>query len=144
MKYKFAFWIKTSAILQFLTAALHSTSFICPPVGQNDSEKQMIELMSVPMDMGNGFHPSMHDIVTSLSIIFVLFLVMSGVINLYLLKRKEDLSLIKNITLINIIFFGLCFIDYVFLTFLPPIVTTGLIFISLLMTYFSIPGRKSE
>ncbi len=141
---KYTFWLKTAATLQILTAMLHSLSFINKPQGTNDTEKQMITLMTTnKMDMGAGFTPTMYDIITSMSIGFALMLVLGGVINWFLLRKNAGPEILRGIIVINCIVFGISFIANIFLTFLPPIVCTGLIFFTLLISYFSIPRKVS-
>ncbi|MFZ1676731.1 MAG: hypothetical protein WAT91_05630 [Saprospiraceae bacterium] len=141
---KYTFWLKTAATLQILTAMLHSLSFINKPQGTNDTEKEMITLMTTnKMDMGAGFKPTMYDIITSMSIGFALMLILGGVINWYLLRKKAGPEILRGIIVINCIVFGISFIANFFLTFLPPIVCTGLIFFSLLLAYFTIPRNVS-
>jgi hypothetical protein len=141
---KYTFWLKTAATLQILTAMLHSLSFINKPQGTNDTEIQMITLMTTnKMNMGAGFSPTMYDIVTSMSIGFAMMLLLGGVINWYLLRKNAGPEILRGIIFINIVVFGISFFTNIFLTFLPPIVCTGLIFFSLLLAYFTIPRKVS-
>lgn len=142
---KYTFWLKTAATLQILTAMLHSLSFINKPQGTNDTEKEMINLMTTTkMDMGAGFTPTMMDIITSMSVGFALMLLLGGVINWHLLRKNAGPEILKGIIVINIIIFGISFIVNLFFTFIPPIVCTGLIFLTLILAFVTIPKKKSN
>jgi len=135
---KYSFWLKAASIFQLLTAGLHSLSFLNNPAPENDSEKQLMELMNnYKKDLGGGFDPSMNDLLICLSACLPLLCILGGWINLYLLKRKADANIMKGIIGINIIVFGICFILTAIFTFLPPIICTGLIFVCLLLSWLT-------
>ena len=48
---------------------------------------------------------------------------------------KKIPELMKGIILINVLVFGACFAVMAIFTFLPPIILTGLIFVSLVLSY---------
>lgn len=124
---------------QFLTAAVHSLSFIRSPQGQNDTEVQMINLMyNHKMDMGAGFHRSMGQIFTSVSLCFTLIFLLGALINFYLIRVQAPPGLIKGIVGIQSLIFAAVFLGAVFLAFLPPAVFTGLVFLFLTVSYFRI------
>lgn len=127
-------WLRISTVFQLITAGLHSLSFVNSPQPQNDSEKQLIDLMSnYHMELGNGFTPTMENIMTSFSISFVLLLLFGAIINLFLAKRL-DAAAFRGLVLINVLIFGACFVTMLMLTFLPPIMCLGVITLSLLLT----------
>lgn len=144
---KHSFWLKTAAILQILTGLVHATGFFLQPEPQNDTEKQLLNLMNTyKADLGMGFTPTFSNLFLSMSICFTLLCLFGGWLNFYLLRKGADIRMLKGTTLINLVIFGICFFVMVFLTFLPPIALTGLIFISLLISFFnirSIPGTQS-
>jgi hypothetical protein len=114
---------------------------------ENETEKQMMNLMNTyKMDLGAGFYPTMSDFMNSFSISFALFLFFGGFILWFLLRNSADAKITKGILGISVIFYGGCFITMVFLTFLPPVICTGLIFMSLVISYFTlrIPSETSR
>lgn len=140
---KHTFWIKAAIALQFLTAAFHSLSFLGKPVAGNETERQLIDLMTTyQMDMGNGFTATMHDLYTSMSACFALLLLFGGVLNWFMLRQKAELHIWKGLIHIELVIFGVCFLVMAFFTFLPPILCTGLIFSSLMMARFTFPLKK--
>ena len=83
-------WLKAASILQILTAAVHSLSFIASPQSTDETEKQMIDLMTTyKMNMGAGFTPTMFDIFNSVSAGFALLFLFGGVMNWYLWRKKN-------------------------------------------------------
>lgn len=123
--------------LQFLTAAVHSLSFLRSPQGKNEVEKQMIDLMyNHKMDMGAGFHRSMGQVFTSISLCFTLIFLLGALINLYLIRMHAPVNLVRGIVGIEALIFAAVFLGAVFFAFLPPAVFTGLVFLSLGVSYF--------
>jgi hypothetical protein len=142
MKYKITSWLKVALGFQFLTAAVHSLSFIRNPQGQNQIEKQMLDLMyNHKMDMGAGFHRSMGQIFTSVSLCFTLIFLLAAFINLYLIRVHAPVLLIKGIVGIQALIFFAVFLGAVFLAFLPPAMFTGLVFLLLTISYFRLESQ---
>jgi len=142
MKNKISSWLKVALGFQFLTAAVHSLSFIRSPQGQNEIEKQMLDLMyNHKMDMGAGFHRSMGQIFTSVSLSFTLIFLLGAFINLYLIRVHAPVLLIKGIVGIQALIFFVVFLGTVFLAFLPPAVFTGLVFLFLTVSYFRLKSQ---
>ena len=52
-------------------------------------------------------------------------------------RKNIPIDVMKGVMGINAIIFGICFTIMAFLTFLPPIVLTGLIFLCSLLAYFT-------
>lgn len=131
-----AFWLTFASVLQLLTAVVHAFSLVSDPQPQNPTEAQLIELMTTyRMDAGMGFTPNMQELFTALSFCFTLLALMGGLINLFLLRRHAPPALTKGITGIQVAVFGACFAAMAWLTFLPPILLTGLIFVTLLTAW---------
>lgn len=126
-------WIWIAMVLQILTAAIHSVGlFVQLPAG-NETEAQMMKLMSTyKMQMGSGFEPTMDNLFLSMSVSFSLLCVLAGLVNLILLKRKADSDVVTGIVGIQVLIFGVACAVMSIYTFLLPVVCTALIFISLL------------
>ena len=141
---KYALWLKAAAIFQFFTAGLHSIGIIVKPQPENDTERQLLDLMhNYKFDLGAGFLHSMSDLMTSFSISFTLLLLFGGLLNWYLLRKRVEVKIMKGIIGISCIIFGSCFLAMTFLTFLPPIICTGLILLCLLMAYSTVPKQQN-
>lgn len=133
---RFPFWIWGAIITQLLSAAIHSVSFFVNPKPENDTEKQLLDLMSsYKPDLGAGFHPSFASMFTALSLCFTLICLFGALLNWYLKKKKLDPAIWKGVLLIQAIIFGAMFVTMAVFTFLPPIVCTGLIFIFVCGSY---------
>jgi uncharacterized membrane protein HdeD (DUF308 family) len=134
---KHSFWLKSAIFLQFTTGLFHVLSFFNSPKPANDSEKQLLDLMSnYKFDLGAGYHRSMDDIMTAFSVAFALLFFFSGVLNTFLRRSNLPANTMKGVILINIFAYLICFLTMSMLTFLPPIICTGLILLTLLIAYF--------
>jgi hypothetical protein len=141
---RYTFWFKSAIALQLMTGLFHALSFLNTPKGTNEKETQLYDLMThYKFDLGAGFHPSMNDILNSFSISFSIFLFFSVSLNLFLLKSKLPIKTVKGVILINFIAYSLCFMTMSCLTFLPPIICTGLTAFALLIAYI-ISSKESS
>lgn len=139
MPYKVTSWLKVATGFQFLTAAFHSLSLVFSPQGENASEKQVLDLMHhYKMDMGAGIHRSWWQLYSAMSSCFVLLFLLGALINFYIIRNKTSADWARAIVGIEIIIFGLCFVSMALLTFLPPAILTGLVFIFLSVSYFRV------
>ena len=140
---RFTFWLWVAVVFQLLTAAIHSVSFFVTPVAGNDTERQLIELMAnYRLDMGAGIHRSMQQLFTALSACFPLLCLLGALNNIYVLRKRVDADLVKGLLAIQVVVFGICFGVMAVLTFLPPIILTGLVFVTLSISYFLIPASQ--
>jgi hypothetical protein len=134
---RYSFWLWVAIVFQLLNAVAHSLSFVITPVPNNETERQLLNLMSnYRMDMGAGFHRSMHQLFTALSACFPLLFLLGALNNIYVLRKKVDVGFLKGFLAIQVIIFGICFGLMAVLTFLPPIVMCGLVFIFLAVAFF--------
>jgi hypothetical protein len=74
-----------------------------------------------------------------MSMAFTLLLLFGGIINIFLLRNKAEIGILKGMTSIQFFLFGICFAVMATLTFLPPIICTGLIFVALLAARLTFP-----
>lgn len=140
----FKFWVRAAAVVQLVTGLAHSISLFVPMQGTNETENQMLSLMSTyAMDMGAGYTPTMMNVYLALSSCFTFLYVFGGAINLYLLKRLPSENW-RGYLGINILVFGACAGVMFRFTFLPPIVLTALATVFLLISYFLTPGGSKK
>lgn len=129
--------MKVAVFFLLATAALHTFGLLSGFVATNETEKTMLGLMaSYKMEMGGGFTPSMNDLMKSFSISLSLLLVFGAFTNLVLLRTKSPGHLVKSMLGLQVLVFGACFVTMLMLTFIVPVVCTGLVFVSLLTAYF--------
>ena len=141
---RYTFWLSAAVIFQFLTAALHAISLFVKPEPANETERQLMTLMTTyKMDAGAGFQPTFSNLFTALSSCFSLLCLLGGAINGWLLLNHAEPRMMRGILGINVVVFGICFAMMAFFTFLPPIVCTGLIFINLLAAFVVVPKIES-
>jgi hypothetical protein len=128
-------WFWAAAVCQFITAIFHSLSFLSESKPVNATERQLQELMNnYEMNLG-GMYASMQDLFNALSSCFSLLCFFGGLLNVFLLRRTQELNLLRGVIGINLLVFGGLFIIMAALTFLPPIVCTGAIFLCLLVSF---------
>ena len=142
---RYTFWLWTAVVFQLLTAFFHSLSLFITPIPADETQRQMMELMDTyKLEMGPGFHPTFGNLFTALSSCFSFLCLFGALINAYLLKKKAQHDLMKGILLINILVFGACLTMMAIFTFLPPIILSGLIFVSLLLSYLFVRISKQN
>jgi hypothetical protein len=128
----------------FITGAVHALGLFAQPPPANETERQMRDLMSTfRLDIGDGFRPTMNNLVTALSACFTFVCVLGGLTNAYLLRRRVAADILKGVVGIHLLVFGCMFAVMLALTFLPPIALTGLIVLFLLLAYLTIPVNRS-
>lgn len=141
---RYTFWLTAAVLFQILTAILHSLSFFVEPDLGNDTKRQLHELITTYReDMGAGFHPTFFNLFTALSACYSLLCLLGGLTLGYLLLKHTEPNLMRGMIAINLAIFGVCFIVMFFLTFLPPVVMTGLIVVNLLAAFVLVPKIES-
>ena len=140
-RYRFWLWLAVAFLL--LTALIHSMTLFLQPAPQNETQRQLFDLMaSYKQDFGAGFKRSTKELVTALSACFSLVCLLGGLTLAFLLRKQAEVGIMKGVVGIHVLVFGICFAVMAVFTFLPPIVLTGLIFLSLLLAYFLIPRQQ--
>ncbi|MBL8181429.1 MAG: hypothetical protein JNL64_07415 [Blastocatellia bacterium] len=142
---RYTFWFSAAIIFQLLTGAFHAVSLFVKPEPANDTERQMLELITTyKMDAGGGFTPTYSNLFTALSACFSLLCFYAAATNGYLLVKLVEPRIMKGILAVNVAIFGICFLLMAVFTFLPPIVCTGFIFFNLLAAYIVCPKIESN
>lgn len=129
-------------VLLLLNALIHTLTFFFQPSPQNETERQLFDLMAnYRQDFGAGFKRSTKELVNALSACFSLVCLLGGLTLMFLARKQVDVRILKGVVGIHAVIFGICFAVMAKFTFLPPIVLTGGIFLSLLLSYFLIPRQ---
>lgn len=143
MLYRFASWLWAAVVLQLLTGLFHALSLFVSPQPANETEVQMITLMtSYKIDAGAGFHPTYSGLFTALSSCFTFLCLFAALINGLLIRKQIMPDVMRSVIGINLLIFGALFAVMAYFTFLPPIICTGLIFVSLATAYLLVPKVK--
>lgn len=138
----YRFWLKSAMVLQLITAVVHGSSLFIKPSPQNETEKQLLDLMATYRpDAGAGFAPSAADLFLALSACFTLLYLFGGLLTWYLSRQHIPLSVWGGILNISIFVFGVCFALMAWYTFLPPILLTGIVLLLLIITRILLPVR---
>ena len=136
---RFTFWLWMAVVFMLLNATFHSLSLFFQPEPQNETERQLIQLMTTYRhDLGAGFRPTMANLVTALSSCFSLLCLLGGLMNAYLLKKRVAAGIMRGVVLINLLVFAICFVMMAVFTFLPPIILTGLILLFLILALVTV------
>jgi hypothetical protein len=131
-----ATWLWTAVILLFLTGVLHALTLVIQPLPQNESERQLFELMAnYRTDFGAGFKRSTKELLTALSACFSLVCFLGGLTLGFAVRQQLEGRVLKGLVGIHALVFGVCFAIMAVFTFHIPIVLTGAIFLSLLAAY---------
>jgi hypothetical protein len=135
----FSFWIWGLVITQFLSAFCHSLSFIAKPKPKNETEKQLLDLVSnYKPDMGGGIRRSYSQLFIGLSTCFTMVYTMGAVINWYFIKRGISPGVWEGLLLIELAAYTILFLLMIRFTFWPPIIVTGFVFIFVLGAWLTV------
>src|SRR6059058_1934729 len=136
---KYATWLKTAAVFQFIATIIHAISLFITLPPNNETEKQLFFLMDTyRFDFGAGFHRTMSELLFALSACFCLVCLLGSLLNWYLLRKKVEPEIMLGVVNINLIVFGILFVLTVMFAFWLPIVLSGLIFLFLLLSRFAV------
>jgi hypothetical protein len=125
---RYRLWLWLAIAIMLLTVGIHSVTLFISPPPQNETERQLMQLMTTYRnDFGAGFHPTSQNLFTALSSCFSLLSLLGGLMNAYLLRKNVSADIMRGVVLIDLLVFGICFAVMAVLTFLAPIVLTGLI-----------------
>ncbi|MFN0138974.1 MAG: LIC_13387 family protein [Pyrinomonadaceae bacterium] len=141
---RYTFWLSAAVLFQLITAVMHSFSFFMSPKIENETERQLYELVTTyRMATGDGFSPTFMSLFTAMSVCFTLVCLLGGLTLGYMLLKNSEPKLMKGLIAINLAVFGVLFVVMIVFTFLPPVVFTGLIFVNLLAAYIFVPRIES-
>lgn len=126
-------WYWTAVVFQFLTAGVHALSLVNAPQAENETEKQLIDLMSSYKMNLAGSMITMQELFTALSSCFSFAYLLGALTNLWLLRKTQDETVLGGILWINILLFGVVFCVMAVYTFPPPIIMTGLVLFFLVL-----------
>ena len=142
---RYKLWLWIAIVFMLLNATIHSITLFVPPVPKNETERQLVHLMTTYRnDFGAGFHPTPQNLFTALSSCFSLLCLLGGLMNIYLLKKHVGVEVMRGVVLINLLVFGILFVVVAVFTFLPPIILTGLIVLFLALAFVSLWSQSQE
>lgn len=124
------------------TGFLHSLSLFNNPQPQNDSERQLFDLLAnYRFDLG-GTMRSMEELTNFFSLSLTLFCLFAGTINLLIVRYFENESLAKKIVTFNAVFWTVYLVPLYLLTFLPPQVCFTVAWAGFVAAYWFFQKRK--
>jgi len=138
-------WLKAAAVFQLITAVMHAIALFVTPAPNNETEKQLFELMGTyRFDFGAGFHRTMDELTLALSSCLSLLCILGGLITFYLLKKRVGADIMQGIITLNLIIFGIFFILTISFTFLLPISQIGLILLFLILSRLTLHKTTTD
>src|SRR6185295_8913969 len=140
---RYQFWLWLAVVVLLLNALIHSVTLFIEPAAQDETQRQLFDLMSsYKQDFGAGFKRSTKELVTALSACFSFLCLLGGLTLAFLLRKQAEVRIMMGVVGIHALVFGICLAVMVVFTFLPPIILTGLIFLTLLLGYFVMPRQQ--
>ena len=141
----YTIWLRTAAVFQFITAGIHSITLFVSPPPNNETEKQLYNLMGTyQFDFGAGFHRTMNEMTLALSACLCLLCLFAGLINFHLVRKRVDANSMKGVIIINLVVFGIFFVLTIVFTFLLPIIQAGLILLFLILSIITLRNRSAH
>src|SRR5215813_4441764 len=142
---RYTLWLWIAIVFMLLNATIHSMTLFISPAPQNETERQLVQLMTTYRnDFGAGFHPTTQNLFTALSSCFSLLCLLGALMIIYLLKKRVGAEVMRGVVLINLLVFGICFVVMAVFTFLPPIILTGLIALFLALAFVSLWSQSAD
>ena len=142
---RYTFWLWLAIVIMLLNAGIHSITLFISPAPQNETERQLVQLMTTYRnDFGAGFHPTPANLLTALSSCFSLLCLLGGLMNAYLLKKRVEAGIMRGVVLINLLVFAICFLIMAIFTFLAPIILTGLIVLFLTLAFVTLLSQSPD
>ena len=118
---RYRLWLWIAIVLLLLNALIHSITLFIQPGPQNETERELLNLMATyKMDFGGGFRRSTKELFTALSACFSLLCLLGGLTLAYLERQHVELRILKGVVGVHVLVFAICFALIVALTFLAP------------------------
>ncbi|MCC6462467.1 MAG: hypothetical protein IT260_18510 [Saprospiraceae bacterium] len=130
----YKFWFKTAAWALLVTGLLHSLSLLNKPVGENDSERQMIDLMTT-LVLG-GVNRTMYELYFFFSLSMSLFTLFAAVLNLMFARYYMPSAHERKFIAASLVFWTIFLVPLILLTFIVPVVCYALCWFFFLLAYW--------
>jgi hypothetical protein len=127
------------AIWLLLMGAVHSLSFIKPLTPQNETERQLFDLMSNYKFNVAGSMRSMDNFMTGFSICFMLAALGFGLLDLSLVKERA--ALLKRISLVNFLWLVAMVIVALRYFFIVPITFLSVALLIFALAWLKLPAE---
>lgn len=103
-----------------VTSLIHSLSFFNEPQPQNDSERQLFDLLrNYRFDLA-GTMRSMEELMNFFSLTMTFLCLFAGIINLLIVNYFDNEALARRVVAFNAVFWTVFLVPLYLLTFLPP------------------------
>ncbi len=130
----YKFWFKAASWALLVTGLFHSLSLLNKPVGENETERQLIELMTT-YQLG-GINRTMYDLFFFFSLNLTLFSLFVAVINLLFARFYMPSEHARKFITANLVFWTIFLVPLYLLTFIVPIACYTVVWLLLLVSFF--------
>jgi hypothetical protein len=127
------------AVLLLLIGVVHSTSFFETPKPANDTEKQLLTLMSAYHFNLAGSSRSMNDLLRGFSMSFMLAALCFG--GLDLVVRGERTGLLKHVALVNSLWLAAMIVVSLRYFFIVPTSFLGVTLLAFILAWIKLPAQ---
>ncbi|HKV61254.1 MAG TPA: hypothetical protein VJO16_05030 [Candidatus Acidoferrum sp.] len=129
------------AIWLLLMGAVHSLSFIKQPTPQNETERQLFDLMSNYKFNVAGAMRSMDNFMTGFSICFMLAALGLGLLDLSLVKERA--ALLRRISLVNILWLAVMVVIALRYFFIVPTTFLSVALLIFALAWLKLPSEST-
>jgi hypothetical protein len=127
------------AVLLLLIGVVHSTSFFETPKPANDTEKQLLTLMSAYHFNLAGSSRSMNDLLRGFSMSFMLAALCFG--GLDLVVRRERTGLLKHVALVNALWLAAMIVVSLRYFFIVPTSFLAVTLLAFILAWIKLPAQ---
>jgi hypothetical protein len=123
----------TGTVIQLITAPVHLLGTLRKAVPANDQERMLLDLLyNYKFHLGTGFGRSMGDFLTGFSLLYSVFILILGLINLLAIRQADDSRFFCSLCWLNVLCMAACTgIAFAFF-FLPPLLFSLVPFVAFL------------
>ena len=112
----------TGTIVQLLTVPVHFLGMSMKGPPANDQEKMLQDLLhNYRFDLGAGFVRSMSDFMTGFGIVYGVFVLFLGLINVFARRQAADSPFLRTLCWLNVLCMGVITAIAFKFFFLPPL-----------------------
>jgi hypothetical protein len=133
---------KTGGVVLIIMGLVHSLSFLREMTGSNDTERQLLGLMSSYQFNLAGSMRSMADLLQGFSVAFMLAALGFGLLDLAVARERS--GLLKRVALVNVIWLAAMTADSLRYFFVIPISFFSVALVIFLLAWWQLPAEETH
>ncbi len=131
-------WHKTASWATLLTGCIHSLNFLSEPQPQNETEKQLFDLLeNYKFALPGGFERSMGELMLFFNLDMSIFLISWGIINLFIARYFMPSAKDRPFLWLNLVVMTIYLVATYLLTFLIPLMCVGIMWLFFAVAAFT-------